>query len=92
MTNRTEGTTDEELFEAINREIEAEHAHFINKLKPVILPLIREYGNQRELEGRKRAIGDVKREGYGYDDGTGFVLKISYAELSQLQSQRSKGA
>ena len=38
----------------------------------------------RERQARIQAIDDVKKAGYGYDDGTGFVLKISYTELAQL--------
>ncbi len=36
-------------------------------------------------EARQQAIEDVKKAGYGYDDGSGFVLKISFAELAQLK-------
>ncbi len=38
-------------------------------------------------EARQQAIEDVKKAGYGYDDGSGFVLKISFAELAQLKEE-----
>lgn len=41
-------------------------------------------------EAYKKAIDDVKIAGYGYDDGTGFILKISFAELNQLKDSSKK--
>lgn len=36
-------------------------------------------------EARNKALEDVKFYGYGYDDGTGFVIKISYEQLNSLK-------
>ena len=45
---------------------------------------------KHELQARENAIEDVKYAGYGYDDGTGFVLKISYKELETLKEQKEE--
>ncbi len=50
---------------------------FIEATKALISTAVR--------EARQQAIEDVKKAGYGYDDGSGFVLKISFAELAQLK-------
>lgn len=40
---------------------------------------------EAETKARNKAIDDVKLRGYGYDDGTGFVLTISFADLAALK-------
>jgi uncharacterized protein (UPF0303 family) len=46
---------------------------------------------EARIDERAKTIQDVKKAGYGYDDGTGFVLKISFAELEQqLQPKQDK--
>jgi hypothetical protein len=42
---------------------------------------------QAVIESHNKAIDEVKVAGYGYDDGTGFVLKISFAELEKLKKE-----
>jgi len=37
------------------------------------------------VEARNKTIDGVKLMGYGSDDGTGFVLKISFADLAKLK-------
>ena len=54
--------------------------HFISKFdeaKQQIQALI--------AKARNKALDDVKFYGYGYDDGTGFVIKISYEQLNALK-------
>ena len=36
-------------------------------------------------EARNKALDDVKFYGHGYDDGTGFSIKISYEQLNALK-------
>lgn len=47
-----------------------------------------DWHNKQIAKAREQAIEDVKYAGYGYDDGTGFVLKISYAELATLKEHK----
>lgn len=44
-----------------------------------------------EREARRKTIEDIARAGHGYDDGTGFVLKISYEKLIFLNSALEDG-
>lgn len=60
--------------------------HVIAKMMPFITIYADDLATERVIEARNQAIEDVKKAGYGYDDGTGFVLKISYAELSALKA------
>jgi hypothetical protein len=54
------------------------------KAKQQLLSLIQEENNTVY----NQAIDDIKLRGYGYDDGTGFVLKISFAELQALKQPK----
>lgn len=49
-----------------------------------LLDVHKQHGTQEH----DRAIEEVKKAGYGYDDGTGFVLKISFAELAALKTKQ----
>lgn len=47
-----------------------------------------EFIKQHSAQEHDRAIEEIKKAGYGYDNGTGFVLKISFAELTALKLSR----
>ena len=38
---------------------------------------------------KEKLVKDIKMEGYGYDDVTGFVLKISFEKLNSLLKEKS---
>ena len=38
---------------------------------------------------RSEVFSRIKKAGYGYDDGSGFVLKISFKDLAELQKEET---
>lgn len=101
MTNNQSNELEDMLLDLLSESIiygEELHTGFVKSKEEqerdyekllISIDAIKMHCKDRERQARIETIADVKKAGYGYDDGTGFVLKISYKELGQLKGDKS---